>query len=150
LCAVVGVEHYGQLLTQLAQVLPVEQFMRLKNVKDPSADALLGPAPTVPDHPLSKAEAEALQAAFFLRGELQYVEVRQYSDLPAHRGKPGAETSYVLVTKGNVSAPRLTVWKDDRKMETESSQRIMSNPDIHVRVENGMIIPLRPELHTDP
>jgi hypothetical protein len=128
----------------------IDRFMRLKNARAPAAEALLGPAPIVPDHPLHKAEAEALQAAYFLRDDLQIVEVRRASDLPAHQRGPGADTSYILVTKGNVAAPRLTIWKDDKEVEAESSQRTMSNPDIHVRVAGDKIVGLRPELHTDP
>jgi hypothetical protein len=171
--ALVGVLHYMDLMTnqsgpfgsaptivtvpgkpppwmpRTAEDQLVDRFMRLKNAKDPEAEAMLGPAAVVPERPLRKAEAEALQAQVFLRDDLHVEEVLRYSDLAAHQGEQGAATSYVLVTKGNVSAPRLSIWKDDKETEAESSQRTMSNPDIHVRVENGRIVPRRPELHTD-
>jgi hypothetical protein len=172
-CALVGVLHYIDLMdqtTSLAGVptpLPapnqpppwvplteedqlVDRLVQLLNAKDPAVEALLGPALAVPERPLRKAEAEALQAAFFLRDDLRIVDVWRYRDLPAHQGEQGADMSYILVTKGNVAAPRLTIWKNDQETETESSQRTMSNPDIHLRVVGGKIIFLRPELHTGP
>ena len=128
----------------------VDRFVRLKNASDPEAMAMLGPAPAVPERPLRLPAAEALQAVYFLRDDLRIASVWRYSDLAAHRQGPGAAKSYILVTEGNVAAPRLQIWKGDQQQEAESVQRTMSNPDIHLRVEGGKLVPLRPELHTEP
>jgi len=110
------------------------RFLRLKNAGDPAADKLLGPAPTVPTAPVSKAEADRLQTDFFLRQDIHIVGA----------GRDKATGALVLYTKGNVSAPTLHV-----KTETgvETAQRSMANSDLVVEVRDGRIYGVAARLH---
>jgi hypothetical protein len=109
-------------------------FVRLKNAHDPAAAALLGPTPTVPPGPVTRAEADRIETDLFLRQELRVVGAR--------RGRtPGM---LVLATKGNVSAPRLLVRDGAAAPETE--QRTMSNPDLTIEVRDGKIYGTRAAL----
>jgi hypothetical protein len=109
-------------------------FQRLKNANDPAVEQLLGSMPAVPEGPISQEEAERFQADCFLR---QNLHVRSIRIAPANR--------FVVVTKGNVSAPTLSVRTANG---VDRIQRTMSNPDLIVEVRDGKIHGVRAELHS--
>jgi hypothetical protein len=109
-------------------------FVERKNAGDPKADDLLGPAPAVPDHPVSRADADRLETDFFLRQDFTIDHVRH--------GKSTGQL--VLVAKGNVAAPRLEI-QDGASLDSE--QRTMSNPDLTVEVRGGRIVGVEARLH---
>ena len=113
------------------------KFIRLKNAGDPAAVNLLGSAPAVPAAPVSRAEADHLQADFFLQQDIRIVGV----------GRDRRTQALVLYTKGNVFAPTLQVRTTDG---VETAQRTMSNPDLTVEVRDGRIYGVAANLHVEP
>ena len=116
-----------------------QRFAELRNAGDPAANALLGRVPAVPDGAIEKDDVESLETSFFLANpDLKIVEVRNtWKKLETH----------ILVTKGNVSAPRLSIRNRDG--EVSNQQRTMSNPDLFVYVRDGKIFGVRSKLHHD-
>lgn len=110
------------------------QFIQLKNAGDPAAVNLLGPAPAIPDGPVSRIAADRLQADIFLRQDVRIVGV----------GRDRATRGLVLFTSGNVSAPTLHVRT---ATGVETAQRTMSNPDLTVEVRDGRIYGVAASLH---
>jgi hypothetical protein len=119
-----------------------ERFAQLHNGGELAAAALLGRVPAVPDGPVSPEEANRLQADWFLR---EPIEISHVGPDRTPGARPAAR--FVLVTKGNVSAPAL---QERTPTGVVRSQRTMSNPDITVEVRDGKIYGVRPELHVGP
>ena len=113
------------------------RFVRLKNADDPAAFELLGPAPAVPDGPVTKAQADRMQTDFFLRQDVHFTGV----------GRDKRTGALVLYAKGNVSAPTMPVQTANG---VESAQRTMSNPDLTVEVRDGRICGVSSDLHLGP
>jgi hypothetical protein len=119
----------------------LEQFVKLRQANNKSAFDLLGPAPVFDENvAVSQKEAERLQTDFFLRGDLEFTEIR--------RGEPDGEGDqvpapghYTLVTKGSISAPRMRVGND-----TEASQEHATNLGLIVEVRDGKIHGIRHSL----
>jgi hypothetical protein len=110
-------------------------FMELKNAGDPRADDLLGPAPVIPDEPVSEAEADRLDAEVLLHGRLQIKDVR---------AEDGSHLA--LAAQGSYSARPLQV---QTASGVERSQRVLTNPDIIVEVRDGKLYGVRLQLHHD-
>jgi hypothetical protein len=113
------------------------QFIHLKNADDATAVTLLGPVPAISDGPVSRVEADHLQAEFFLRQDVRIVGV----------GRDRRTKALVLYTKGNVFAPTLQV---KTATGAETAQRTMSNPDLTVEVRDGRIYGVAANLHVGP
>jgi hypothetical protein len=117
-----------------------DQFMQLKNARDPAAAELLGPLPPVPADPVTEEEADRLDAEFVLHSPLQVVEVRADTSASAD----GKAAHCVLVVKGTFTCRPLRVVGAHGL-----SQRYLVNPDLIVEVRDGKIYGLRAQLHTD-
>jgi hypothetical protein len=113
------------------------RFIELKNAGHPVAFQMLGPAPAVPNGPVSQAEADGLQTDFFLRQDVRIVGV----------GRDRRSGALVLYTKGNVFAPTLQV---KTATGAQTAQRTMSNPDLTVEVRDGRIYGVAAGLHVGP
>jgi hypothetical protein len=109
-------------------------FQNLKNANDPAVEQLLGPMPAVPEEPISQEEAERFQADCFLRQNLQILSIRM-----------ARADRLVVVTKGNVSAPTISVRTANG---VDRIQRTMSNPDLIMEIRDGKIHGVRAELHS--
>lgn len=118
------------------------RFMALKNRNDPAANDLLGPAPVAPAEPLAPAEADALHTEFFLRGDYQVVSVGPET---ADVSGPGAR--FVLVLHGGLSSPRIP---QTGPHGTDVINRVITDPDIIVRVEGNKIRGVSFRRHPDP
>lgn len=112
-----------------------EQWQASKNAGDPSAAQLLAALPDAPSEPISAEEAERFQAGCFLHQDIRIVSIR-----------PVSSNRFVLVTKGNVSAPALQVRA---AQGVDRIQRTMVNPDVIVEVREGRIHGVRAEMHSD-
>jgi hypothetical protein len=114
-----------------------DQFMKRRKAGDPEASALLGANPVQPEGEVTALEGERLQTDFFLRDpSLQIRGIRRTPEVG----------QYVLVTQGNVAAPRLQIRRND---DVSSEQRTMTNPDLFVEVRDGKIFGIRATLHHD-
>jgi hypothetical protein len=121
-------------------------FADLKNADDPRAGDLLGPTPAVPVEPVSPAEARRLDAEFILRRPFRVTSVEPLVE-------PGARDAskprrFVLVLQGGVASEPMLVQSGPGK-EPERSQRVLSNPEVHVEVRDGKIYGLDAQLHID-
>lgn len=114
----------------------VERFAALKNAHDPQAAELLGPPPSVPTEPITRAEADRLNAEFFLRVPL---EVR--SVVPTQQAG-----RFVLRTQGEAQGPRLAVRAGNT---VDQVQKTSFNPDIVVEVRDGIIYGIETRLRSD-
>jgi len=120
-------------------LLLCRRYMRLKNDRDPSADRLLAPAPTVPSDPIAPAEVDGLDAAALLRSDITIRDVRpDTSNKDRHR--------YVVVTNGSAAGPLLHVRSGNK---IDRLQRVMTNLSVVVEVRDGKIYPIRPTITTD-
>jgi hypothetical protein len=119
-----------------------ENFINKRHAVGPAvADAMLGRVPVAPAGELTEDEAERLQTDFFLHDpELEIIKLRP-------RDAKQKDAPLVLVTKGNVAAPRLAIRLKDG--ELSSQQRTMSNPDVYVEVRDGKIYGVRSTLPRD-
>jgi hypothetical protein len=113
------------------------RFVRLKNAGDPAAFDLLGPAPAMPDGPLTLDQADRLETEYFLRQDVRFTGA----------GRDPRTGALVLYAKGNVSAPTLRVTTGEG---AENVQRTMSNPDLTVEVRDGRIYGVAAGLHHGP
>ncbi len=114
------------------------QFADLKNADDPQADTLLGPPPAVPAVPVTREEADRLDAEIMLR---QAFHVRKvYRD-------PGGLARFVLVAEGALSSERITI---QAPRGPEVGQRAMWSPDLVVEVRDGQLHGVRARLHEGP
>jgi hypothetical protein len=112
-----------------------KEYAALKNAGDPSADQLLATLPAAPPEPISPEQADRFQADCFLYQDIRILFV--------HLGPPN---QFVLVTKGNVSAPTLQVRT---AKGVDRTQRTMVNPDLIVEVRDGRIHGVRAKMHGD-
>jgi hypothetical protein len=119
-----------------------DRFMLRRRAGDPAAAALLGREPVQPAGEVTEDEAQQMQTDFFLHDpDLQILTIRR-----GPQAKHGVEY-YVLVTHGNVSAPRLSIRLPNG--ESSSQQRTMTNPDLFVEVRDGKIYGVFSRLHHD-
>lgn len=126
----------------------VADFMRRTNQGDPAARDLLDPAPLFDDTPVSEAEAEARQAAFFLHDPKLRIEKIRNGELDRTGKLIRTGERYTLITKVNASTPPLRI-RDSRGQIGSPSRLFMINPDIVVEIHQGKIRPIRPDLHRD-
>jgi hypothetical protein len=117
------------------------EFMALKNADDPRADDLLGPIPEVPDEPAAAKEIQRLDAEFILRRQYKVKDVRPLGTAPDSRPR------FVLVLEGSVYSEPMV---EKTPTGTSKGQRIMTNPDVIVEVDEfGKIRGLKARLHED-
>lgn len=113
------------------------KFADLKNANDPRAEDYLGPRSVIPDHSVSRQEADQLDAESILRMPFHVKEVRPLrSSGPAHQFK--------LVVQGGMASDH--VWREGGSRPT---QIVYMNPDIIIEVRGGKIYGLRAQLHED-
>jgi len=118
-----------------AEMQLCEKYKVLKNAGDSSADQLLAALPAMPAEPISQEEAERFQADCFLHQDIRILSVHLASS-----------NQFVLVTKGNVSAPTLQIRT---AKGVDRVQRTMVNPDLIVEVRDGKIHGIRAKMHGD-
>jgi hypothetical protein len=125
----------------------IDRFVRLRKANDPDALKLLRPLPPE-DQPINDADFESVAANYFLRSpQLRIIDV--WKGEPGSDGKPRpAPGRYILVTKGSVSTPVLRIRNAGGG--DSPSQMHMSHPDLVVEVKDGVIRPLRTEMHRAP
>jgi hypothetical protein len=111
------------------------RFAALKNAREPGAERLLAPAPTVPPEAVTPEEADRIDAGAFLREGLLVLDVRPVS-------RDQSTRPFLLVTKGSASSAPLRVRAGDK---VDRIQRMVVNPNVLVEVRDGRIYPIRAE-----
>ena len=100
---------------------------------------LLGPAPNVPDTPVSPPAGERLDAEFILRDHYRILEVR-----PSAKGPDGAPR-FLFVLKGAVNSQEFPIRTAEGKIE--KGRRSMSSPEVIVEVRDGKLYGIKAQIH---
>jgi hypothetical protein len=126
----------------------VDRFVQLRRDQDGRAWDLLDSSGPDANEPVTEAEAEAIQAATFLRSpELTIVAVWHGEPTGTGKLRP-VPNRFTLVTQGGANGPPLRIREGDHIRGPE--RRILVNPDIIVEVRDGKIRAVRPQLHEAP
>jgi hypothetical protein len=124
---------------------PSESIQQHKPVPKPAGpDLSLTPdvrTPPVPAEPVSREEADRLDAEILLRQPFQVVDVHREA------GSRAGPKRFVLVTHGPLSSERITVRTPTG---SEVMQRTMFSPDLVVEVRDGRLRGVRAGLHEGP
>jgi hypothetical protein len=112
-----------------------QEFARLKNAGDTSANALLAPGPDLTQNIVDEDAKEAFDAASVLRGPFEVVEVRPDDSNPT-------DPRFVLVLRGGVAIPRVDVRSASGEVQSPG-QRMLLNPEVLVEVREGKIHPVK-------
>jgi hypothetical protein len=118
-------------------------FLRLKNARDPNAEALLPLPPPWPTAPITEDEADRLDAQLFIRQPFQVTQLYQ---------QPGTDNSaprFVLAVEGTVRAPDgLMIRTPDGGIRQHN--HAVFNPDFVVEVRDGQLHCVKVKVHEDP
>jgi hypothetical protein len=126
--------------------LVIDEFMKRKNVGDPTADDFLGVDPKVPDRELSRAEADALETDFFLREpKLKVSRVWRQQVRVIGTEPPRWTGRYVLETRGGYTAAWIPV-----KGMPNGEQRTVINGFLIVEVRDGKMYGVEPSVFESP
>jgi hypothetical protein len=112
----------------------VQQFARLKNAGDNTANDLIAPGPDLSQTVIEEEDKPAFDAAFVLHEPSQIVEI--IPDDPT-----ALFPRFAFVLKGGFATPKVTI-RNKNGLQA-GSQRILSNPEVLVEVREGRIHPLK-------
>jgi hypothetical protein len=118
----------------------VDRFVRLRKAGAPAALALLGRRPVFTDRPMRPAEAEALDADYFLRDGGLKVTAIWWGEPDGTGGQKPAAGRYTLATRGAASTPPHRTAPG-----APEQQRHVFNPELVVEVRDGKVFGVRVE-----